>query len=142
MTRPEPRFKEGDLVYSLIDEIDQDHHDRERVTPAGSIWEVTTVEWLNNNDQWHYSLVCWANGAWINPYDREIHQFEPLVLPFLVRDRLERQHLSFQEIKDVVYDFRDEVAEDERVPDFSEWDEIINKVEKELRLAGLAPNPG
>lgn len=134
--RPDPRFREGELIYSLDDETDRDHKDRERVTPAGSIWEVTEIEWLNDHDQWHYSIVCWANGAWINPYDREIHRFEPLSeLPTAVRNLLEKQHLALQEIKDLVADFGDE-----EVRTIHDYDAVLGQLVHELSKAGVYPN--
>lgn len=63
----------GTLFRSKRDELDQDENDEERITPAGSVWEVRAV------CDTYVAIVCKATGGWINPDFAELaRDFEPL----------------------------------------------------------------
>lgn len=50
---------------SLRDELDDDD-DNERITPAGSVWEVLGVD----EDSGLFDIGCPATGAWIRPSEQ------------------------------------------------------------------------
>lgn len=71
---------EGALFRSKNDELDQDHNDEERITPAGSIWEVREVRQSKGEPSgWMISIVCEETGGWINPGLDDLNRgFEPV----------------------------------------------------------------
>ncbi|WP_193060889.1 hypothetical protein [Halomonas sp. 3A7M] len=56
------RYPIGTVVISRKDELDDDEHGEERITPAGSEWTVTGHE-----DDGSCHIVCAATGGWIVP---------------------------------------------------------------------------
>lgn len=52
----------GDRFISLTDEVDHDENDIERVTPAGSVWRIDSID-----ERGVISAVCDATGGWIFP---------------------------------------------------------------------------
>lgn len=53
---------------SKLDELDDDEHGEERITPAGSVWEVTGVD----VDAGVFHIACPATGAWICPCEKAL----------------------------------------------------------------------
>ncbi|MFK4047357.1 hypothetical protein ACI2KH_20590 [Roseomonas mucosa] len=67
----------GERFVSLSDELDQDENDAERVTPAGSIWEVRDVNRYGSGYV-SISIVCAETGGWIMPSPAELaRDFKP-----------------------------------------------------------------
>lgn len=61
--------KIGQKYISRLDELDSDEHDNDRITPAGSVWEVTH---LADPVEKAWSIVCHETGGWINPNEEEL----------------------------------------------------------------------
>lgn len=72
MTTPQPKTPAtpeiaiGSLVLTILGEIDQDEHDQERSTAAGSVGYLTGQDDAGNWD------LLFPNGAWVKPTAEEL----------------------------------------------------------------------
>lgn len=134
----------GALFASTRDETDDDHTGRVRTTPAGSIWEVASIDRYDyaNGSVCAYTLVCPATGAAITPYTPiegvpyghprdEMADFLPIELPGQTWPTLRLQLKALCEVKDAVVETWGENANPE-----VDTDTITN----ELRKAGILPS--
>lgn len=151
---PFAKYNVGDLFASTQDEIDDDHTGRVRTTPAGSLWEVASIDRYTYDASARapagsvcaYTLVCPATGAAITPYTPiagetyghwrdEMEHFIPIDLPGQTWPTLRLQLIALCEIKDVLMtaldDFGDAAANlDQPIGIDSE---LVNVMKTELR---------
>lgn len=110
-------FQDGDVIFNTNDEIDDDHHGRERTTRAGSLWTVEDIERYEPNRNGErfirFGVGAPSTGAFINPYLVEPSgshiqsSFTKLDLPDEVKNLLLKQLQVLAEIKDLVADHYD-----------------------------------
>ncbi|MGG5810873.1 hypothetical protein [Falsiroseomonas sp. CW058] len=136
-------FAEGDLIEASSDEEDSDHRDLPRITPAGSVWRVASIERHRRRDggvDVAFHVVCPATGAYIVPYLVEPcgssirDSFSRLDLPRAVADRLHAEWRAINEIKDLVVDH---LLGDGDGPEV-----VLARIRDELMRAGLFPEGG
>lgn len=147
----------GDLFASTQDERDDDHEGRVRITPAGSLWEVHSIDRYVYDDGTvcAYVLTCPATGAAITPYTPikgepyahprdEMADFIPISLPGQTWPALRLQLVALCEIKDAALQI-DADLDDERQdggpqpPTGDDYNELHQTVLNELRKAGVLP---
>lgn len=150
----------GTLFASVRDEIDDDHRGLVRTTPAGSIWEVVSIDRYSYPASKNapagsvcaYTLACPATGAAITPYTSiegepfghprdEMADFILLDLPGQTWPTLRQQLKALCEIKDAVVDAADQEEADPLDEDADIAAELTDTVTNELRKAGLMPAP-
>jgi hypothetical protein len=62
------RYQIGQTVINKKPEIDCDDDDNERITPAGSHWEIM------REDEGTFSIECRATGGWLFMTAAELHR--------------------------------------------------------------------
>lgn len=145
---PFAKYGIGALFASTRDEPDDDHTGRVRITPAGSLWEVRSIDRYVYQDGsvCAYTLVCPATGGCITPYTPiagepyghprdEMADFLPLDLPGQTWPTLRLQLRALCEVKDAVVETWDDEA-DPVEKNIAAMQTIANELKKAALLPG------
>jgi len=156
----------GALFASLQLELDHDGADRERLTPAGAIWQVEGVKRYecDRGSACAYTLGCAATGALITAYTPiagvpyghirdEMADFLPITLPSQTWLTLLRQLRAGRRAQDAMTDIAtamkelDDALNDEhqengpQSPDAESYNELLSRISAELHKAADGTTP-